>query len=75
MKTEESKNEQSLDSPLGYSTLDRELFKQKILSTLENIPQIIERNQQKYVSDICDSLDKLSGSRTFCWKLFLGLLS
>ena len=31
MKNEESKNEQSLDSPLGISTLDRELFKQKIL--------------------------------------------
>jgi hypothetical protein len=42
---EESKNEQSLDSPLGYSTLDRELFKTKILSTLDNIPLIIERNQ------------------------------
>jgi hypothetical protein len=38
MNSEESKNEQSLDSPLGFSTLDRELFKQKILSTLENIP-------------------------------------
>ena len=71
---EESKNEQSIDCPLGFSTLNLDLFKQKILNSQDNLSQIVERSQTKYVSELCDTLDKLSGSRTFCWKLFLGLL-
>ena len=34
---EGSKNQQSIECPLGYSTLDRDLFKQKILSSSGNL--------------------------------------
>ena len=35
---------------------------------------VIDKNQNRFVSEHCDSLTRLSGSRSFWWKVFLGLI-
>ena len=56
------------------SIFDAETFKLKILGENFNWNSIVDKNQVKYVSEHCDSLPRLTGSRRFCWCVFLGLI-
>lgn len=57
------------------TTLHLNIFKNKIMNgSYYNFKKIVEKGQFKYQSELCDSLDRLSGSRTFCWKVFLGMI-
>jgi hypothetical protein len=45
-----------------------------VLGENYNWSNILDKNQIKFVSEHCDSLPRLTGSRRFCWSVFLGLI-
>lgn len=73
-----SNNEQISDEeslPALQSTFDRELFMTKVMEPQEFLyDKVMDKSQKRYVSELCDSMSKLTGSRSFCWRLNLGLL-
>ena len=68
-------NEPTEYTPLGSTTLNMALFKKTILNSTPSFLQyLISRNQESYLSHACDSLPHLCGSRTFLYRLFLGIV-
>lgn len=60
---------------LGKNTLNIILFEKSVLNTTsEFLKYLINRNQQTYLSHACDSVLELCGTRSFLYRLFLGLV-
>lgn len=64
-----------LPSRLGCQpSFDLQVFKQRVMSKEYDLKAAVDRSQLRFQSSICDSLPRLLGSRSFCWRVFLGLI-
>lgn len=63
--------------PLGSSSLDLDVFEKVVLTLAKQVPTletVVARNQTKFKDAVSDSLQGQSGSRSFFWRVFLGLV-
>lgn len=61
--------------PFSITTLDIPNFQKNVLqSSRQYLRSIVDRNQNRFLTNSTDSLLRLSGSRTYIWRLFTGIV-